>query len=161
MLETRHRWLKPFVELLKQGVSAEKIALTISLGLVLGVTPVLGSTTMLCTAAAVVFRLNLPAILLVNGLVYPFQLMMLIPFYKLGALAFRTDASTISLGNVVAMIRADAGHAIRSLWVVTIHALAAWLVMGAICAVLVYVALLPIVRRLHGSIAAQEPTTSI
>ncbi len=64
-----YRWLRPFIKLLRQGVSPEKIALTISLGIILGVTPVLGSTVLLCTLAAIVLRLNLPAIQLVNGLV--------------------------------------------------------------------------------------------
>jgi len=31
-----HRWLRPFVDLLKQGMSPEKIALTLALGAVLG-----------------------------------------------------------------------------------------------------------------------------
>ena len=54
----RNRWLKPFIQLLRQGVSPEKIALTIALGIILGITPVLGSTMLLCTLAAIVFRLN-------------------------------------------------------------------------------------------------------
>ncbi len=66
-----HRWLKPFIQMLRQGVSPEKIALTVALGIMLGVIPVLGSTTALCTLAAIVLRLNLPAIQLVNGVVYP------------------------------------------------------------------------------------------
>src|SRR5580698_6163140 len=45
--------IQPFIDLLKQGVTPEKIALTVALGVSLGVTPVIGSTTMLCTLAAV------------------------------------------------------------------------------------------------------------
>jgi hypothetical protein len=116
---------------------------------------------MLCTLAALILRLNLPAILLVNGLVYPLQLMMLIPFYKLGAWAFVTDPATISLGNVLAMIRSDAGNAIRSLWVTTMHALAVWLLMATICSVLGYIAVLPLVRRLHESVGPKSPATTI
>jgi uncharacterized protein (DUF2062 family) len=56
------RRLKPFIQLLRQGVSPEKIALAIILGMILGVTPVLGSTLVLCTVAAILLRLNLPAI---------------------------------------------------------------------------------------------------
>ncbi len=149
------RWLKPFVDLLRQGVSPKEIALTIALGLVLGITPVLGSTTLLCTLAAVMLRLNLPAIQLVNGLVYPLQLILLIPFYKCGAWAFGADASTISLEAVATMIRADIGNTIRSLWVVTMHALAVWLVLGAVGATILYALLRPLVYRLHQSISAQ------
>jgi uncharacterized protein (DUF2062 family) len=129
---SNHRWLKPFIQLLRQGVSPEKIALTIALGIILGVTPVLGSTMLLCTFAAILFRLNLPAIQLVNGVVYPLQFVLLIPFYRLGARMFRADASTISLGGVTALIREGVGHTVRTLWVVTMQALLAWLALGMV-----------------------------
>ncbi len=147
-----HRWLKPFIELLRQGVSAEKIALTIALGIILGVTPVLGSTMLLCTLAAVVLRLNLPAIQLVNGVVYPLQFILLIPFYRLGAWMFREDASTISLGGVTALIREGVGHAVRTLWVVTMHALLAWLLLGTVALAILYAVLVPLVRQLWKSV---------
>lgn len=143
-----YRWLKPFVQLLRQGVSPEKIALTIALGIILGVTPVLGSTMLLCTFAAILFRLNLPAIQLVNGVVYPLQFILLIPFYRLGAWMFRADASAISLGGVTALIREGVGHAIRTLWVVTMHALLAWLVLGIGMLAILYAVLFPLVRQL-------------
>jgi uncharacterized protein (DUF2062 family) len=143
-----YRWLKPFIQLLRQGVSPEKIALTIALGIVLGATPVLGSTTLLCTLAAIVLRLNLPAIQLVNGAMYPLQLILLIPFYRLGAWMFQVDASTISLGGVTALIRQGVGHAVRTLWVVTMHALLAWLVLGMATLAVLYAVLVPLVRQL-------------
>ena len=143
-----NRWLKPFIQLLRQGASPEKIALTIALGIVLGVTPVLGSTTLLCTLAAIVFGLNLPAIQLVNGVVYPLQFILLIPFYRLGAWMFRADASTISLSGVTALIREGVGHAIRTLWVVTMHALVAWLALGIAALAILYAVLVLLVRRL-------------
>ena len=143
-----YRWLKLFIQLLRQGVSPEKIALTIALGIILGVTPVLGSTLLLCTLAAIVLRLNLPAIQLVNGAVYPLQFILLIPFYRLGAWMFGADASTISLQGVVALIRAGVGHAVRTLWVVTMHALVAWLALGAVASAILYAVLLPLLRQL-------------
>ena len=143
-----YRWLKPFIQLLRQGVTPEKIALTIALGIILGVTPVLGSTMLLCTLAAVVLRLNLPAIQLVNGVVYPLQFLLLIPFYRLGAWMFRADASTISLSGVTALIREGVGHAIRTLWVVTMHALVAWLALGIAALAILYAVLVLLVRRL-------------
>src|SRR5580658_7047125 len=87
-----HRKLvQPFVELLKQGVTPEKIALTVALGISLGVIPMLGTTTMLCTLAAVSLRLNLPGILLINGVVYPLQLLLVVPFLRAGAWIFRVE----------------------------------------------------------------------
>jgi uncharacterized protein (DUF2062 family) len=145
---TNHRWLKPFIQLLRQGVAPEKIALTIALGIILGVTPVLGSTLLLCTLAAIVLRLNLPAIQLVNGLVYPLQFILLIPFYRLGAWMFDADASTISLSGVTALIREGVGPAVRTLWVVTVHALLAWLALGTVTLTILYAVLVPLVRQM-------------
>lgn len=154
-----HRWLKPFIQLLRQGVSPEKIALTIALGIILGVTPVLGSTMLLCTLAAIVLRLNLPAIQLVNGVVYPLQLILLIPFYRLGAWMFGADASTISLHGVAALIQAGVGQAVRTLWVVTMHALLAWLALGAVASAILYAVLVPLVRQLWRSV--RQSVTSL
>jgi uncharacterized protein (DUF2062 family) len=149
-------WLKPFIQLLRQGISPEKIAITIALGIILGITPVLGSTVLLCTLAAIALRLNLPAIQLVNGVVYPLQFILLIPFYRLGAWLFRADASTISLGGVTALIREGVGHAIRTLWVVTMHALLAWLVLGIVALGILYAVLVPLVRQLWGRVHPSE-----
>jgi hypothetical protein len=155
-----NRWLKPFIQLLRQGISPEKIALTIALGIMLGVIPVIGSTTLLCALAAVVLRLNLPAIQLVNGVVYPLQLILLIPFYRMGAWLFHTDVSTITLTGVGTLIRSGVWHAIQTLWVVTMHALVGWLLSGVVTSVLLYVLLVPLLRqalkRFHPIAASKE-----
>ena len=59
---------------LKQGMSCSKISLCIAIGVILGIFPVLGTTTLLCAITAYVFRLNHPLIQLVNYAVYPLQL---------------------------------------------------------------------------------------
>lgn len=73
------------VALLKQGVTPQKLALTFTIGLVLGTFPAIGLTTILCTLAAMFLRLNMPAMQLVNYLVYPLQLVLMVPFAELGA----------------------------------------------------------------------------
>lgn len=137
----------PFVELLKQGVSAEKIALTVALGISLGVTPVIGSTTLLCTLAALTLRLNLPAILAVNGAVYPLQLTLLVPFLRAGAWAFRVEGPKISIAEIFHLIRANAWHAITTLWVATLHALLIWLLAACVVSGSVYLILSAVLRR--------------
>lgn len=67
------------------SLSPETIAMIFALGLVLGVFPVFGLPTLLCWAAAIVFRLNLPAIQLVNQICSPLQYALLIPLARAGA----------------------------------------------------------------------------
>jgi uncharacterized protein (DUF2062 family) len=80
----RERVLGVLLAQLRQGTSPEALALACALGAVLAVFPILGSTTLLCAIAAAALRLNQPAIQLVNWLCYPLQLLLLIPYYRLG-----------------------------------------------------------------------------
>ena len=61
---------------LKKGMSRKRVSLCIALGITPGIFPVLGTTTVLCAAAAILLRLNLPLIQLVNYAVYPLQLIL-------------------------------------------------------------------------------------
>ena len=73
------------------GLSPEAAALILTVGLVLGVFPVFGCPTVLCALAALLLRLNLPAIQLVNQVSSPLQLALLIPFGRFGSLFFRAS----------------------------------------------------------------------
>ena len=136
----------PFVELLKQGMSPEKIALTVALGISLGVVPVIGSTTTLCTLAAISLRLNLPAIMLVNGVVYPLQIALLVPFLRAGAWLFRVDGPKLTVTQIFKLITTNLWHAILTLWVATMHALVVWLILGCAVSGLVYLVVVTLLR---------------
>lgn len=76
-----HRYvLEPILTLLRQGITPEKIALSLAFGIGLGIFPVLGVATILCTVIALALRLNLAAIQIVNYLASPVQLLLIIPF---------------------------------------------------------------------------------
>jgi uncharacterized protein (DUF2062 family) len=150
----KRRIAGPIVDLLRQGITPEKIALSIALGITLGVTPVLGSTSILCLLTAVVFRLNLPAIQMVNYFAYPLQFALLIPFIRMGEWIFAAQPIKISVAQIVNLIRADVWSAISMLWTTTIHALVAWLALGSLASLLLYVLLAPALRRLAKSVEA-------
>jgi hypothetical protein len=67
-----------------QCLSGDSIAILLATGLVLGIFPVYGCAAFLCLLAALVFRLNAPLLQLVNQLATPLQLMLLVPFARLG-----------------------------------------------------------------------------
>jgi uncharacterized protein (DUF2062 family) len=145
------RLIAPVLALLTQGITPEKIALSLAMGLVLGVFPVLGSTTLLCALAAVVFRLNLPAVQLFNYLAYPLQLFFLVPFIRLGEKLYRAVPLRLSLAQMLAMAHADLPHAISVLWVAGLHAMSAWLLIGPPVMFLLYVLLRRALRHLASS----------
>jgi uncharacterized protein (DUF2062 family) len=142
------RVIRPVLELLRQGSTPEKIALSIAVGLVLGVFPSLGWTTLLCLLAAVIFRLNLPAIQLVNYFAYPLQLALLIPFIRAGEFLFHSVRLSLSLTQILAMIKTDVSHSIKVLWIATVHAIAAWALIAPLAIYILVRILSPMLRRL-------------
>ena len=151
----RRRIVTPLVDLLRQGITPEKIALSIALGITLGITPVIGLTTILCFLAAILLRLNIPAIQLVNYLVYPLQLAMLVPFFRMGQWIFTAPPSAVSVAEIFHLIRADVWGAIATLWTATLHALVAWLALAVLAAPILYLILAPALRRLGRSLPAE------
>ena len=143
----QRRLIRPITDLLRQGVTPEKLALSLALGVALGVFPVLGSTTALCAVAAVALGLNLPAIQIVNYFVYPLQIALLIPFFRLGEWIFQSPHLRISVGEICAMIHADAWNAIRTLWTTTWHAMTAWCLAAPLFVPLAYGLFLVTLRR--------------
>ena len=141
------RVVQPILGLLTQGITPEKIAMSVVFGAALGIFPVLGSTTVLCALAAVIFRLNLPAIQIVNYFVYPLQLALVIPFMKMGARVFRGAAVGLSLTQMLEMFRADRLHALKVLWVVAVQAVGAWSLVAPPLGVVAYLILVWALRR--------------
>lgn len=141
----------PIIDLLRQGITPEKIAQSLAFGIVLGVFPVLGSTTILCALAAIVFRLNLPAIQLVNYFVYPLQLALLIPFIRFGEILFRSPHVSLSLPLIFRMIRENAWHTTKTYWTSGWHAMIAWCLVGPLSIYLLTQMLTPTLRKLEST----------
>jgi uncharacterized protein (DUF2062 family) len=160
------KWLKrklvdPLIALLVQGITPEKIALSLAFGIGLGVFPVLGSTTLLCALAALLFRLNLPAIQLVNYFIYPAQLALLLPFVRFGEWLFREPHMKLTVVGIFSLIRANVFHAIVALWTPTWHAMTAWLLIGPLVILTLYKILAPVLlaldRTIHPDRGAIKP----
>jgi uncharacterized protein (DUF2062 family) len=143
----RRRIARPILELLRQGVTPEKMALSLALGVAIGVFPALGTTTALCALVAFLWRLNLPAIQIVNYFVYPVQLALIIPFFRAGEILFGAPHLPLSASQVVALVRASFWEAIRFLWTTTWHAMVAWCLAAPVFVGVAYVLLVPILRR--------------
>jgi uncharacterized protein (DUF2062 family) len=148
--------VRPIVELLKQGVTPEKMALSLALGMAFGVFPALGWTTALCGAIAYTFRLNLAAIQIVNYFMYPVQIALIIPFFRMGEKLFHAKHLALSVPQLYGMIHASVWEAIRALWTTTWHAIVVWCLLAPVFLVPAYLILTPMLRQVLRSQAAQK-----
>ena len=149
---------RPILDLLWQGVTPEKLALSLALGIAIGVFPVLGTTTAICALVALILRLNLPAIQIVNYFVYPAQIALLIPFFRAGEKLFGAQHLPLSVTQIVAMVRQSFWGATRILWTTLWHAAAVWCLVAPVFVGLAYMVLVPALRRVLRNTRQLEAT---
>jgi uncharacterized protein (DUF2062 family) len=136
-------------ELLQQGLSPEKIALCLALGVAISTVPIsFGLGTALCTAAALALRLNLPAIQAANWAAAPLQVICFIPYMRAGEFLTRAERLPLSITQITAMFRADLWGSLARLWGSILRATLGWAVLTPIAVLLIYAALVPVLRRI-------------
>ena len=89
-----------FYDALRQGLTPRKLATTCSLGIV-------GTTTMICLGLAIVFRLNIALIQVVNYLVAPLQLLFIIPFIQMGTTLFNLKPFPYDSDQLLSLFQND------------------------------------------------------
>jgi hypothetical protein len=141
------RILDPLLALLSQGVAPDRLALCVALGVVVGNIPILGVSTILCTVIALAFRLNLPAIQIVQAAMAPTQLLLIIPFVRLGEWLLRVPGQPLSIKEGLDLVAQGAGHAIVVLWDAILHAAFAWVLIAPIAVFSFYKLLTPLFER--------------
>ncbi len=144
----QERVIAVIVGQLTQGFTPQKIALTIALGLNLGVIPLLGSTTLLCALAAFWLKLNQPVIQLVNWLVYPLQFMLLLPFVRLGEWLMRAPPVPFSIPELLHKFKESPGKFMQEFGMTGVHGIVAWLVIAPFAIALIYFLLLTPLKKL-------------
>jgi uncharacterized protein (DUF2062 family) len=143
----KRRIIEPLLALLKQGISPHRLALCVAIGVVVGNIPILGVSTILCAAIALAFRLNLPAIQIVQAAMAPTQLLLIIPFVRLGEWILRVPPESVSINQGMALLAQGAGYAIAVLWDAILHAGLAWILVAPLAVYSIYKLLTPVFVR--------------
>ncbi len=146
-------WLKarikaPLLGLLNQGLTPDKIALSLAAGLAFGIFPIIGTTTLLCFLACWAFGLNIVAIQLANHGAYLLQLALIIPLLRLGEALCRSKSLTLSLKEIALLFNANFWGTTTLLWRSGLHAIVGWFVVGPLAGACVYLIGRPVLRRL-------------
>jgi len=140
----RRRLLDPLMALLQQGLSPRGLAWSVAVGLGAGVSPLIGSSTGLCLLVGTVFRLNQVAMQLANYVAYPLQLLLLIPFIRLGERLFGAARLPLSLEAIQEAMKVGASHALHLFWTSLWHAAVAWLLVAPFASALLALVLTPL-----------------
>ena len=112
------------------GGDPSKLALSLALGVVISVMPVLGITTLFALALSVVFRLNHVAVVAANYLAYPAQILLFIPFFQAGAWLTGGPPVPFSLEQIQAELAAGIWPTVVRYAGANTRAMVAWLLFA-------------------------------
>jgi uncharacterized protein (DUF2062 family) len=138
----------PIISLLKHGLTPQILALSMASGIVIGTFPLVGTTTAICTMAAILFRMNLLVTQLGNWLVYPIQLLLIVPFIILGEHLFGSP-STLDPSHILTLLHTDLWTTLRLFSKMILHAAVAWMICAPVAFAAVYIALNNLFKFLH------------
>jgi len=152
------RLVEPLMQLLRQGVTPEKLALSAALGATVAVIPVLGVSTVVCALLALRLRLNMPAIQIVNYLLTPVQLLLIIPFLRFGELLAGAQRYPVTLESGLALLSHGILDAVRILSSAIMHATFGWMVVAPFALAALYFACRHVFRSFAPARAAPSPS---
>jgi uncharacterized protein (DUF2062 family) len=156
----QRRVVAPVLQQLTQGITPEKIALTLAVGTAFAFFPILGTTTLLCLIVGIMLRLNQPLIQLVNALCTLPHLLVIYGLVRLGGFFFGVQPTHANATEFIfrsphshfniLMILGIFGKAHRPFWhrveVDALHAIVAWLVLAPFWIATVYWSSVPVLR---------------
>ena len=132
---------------LQKGISPRRLALTLALGFAIGCIPVIGIPTLLCAGLALALRLNQPAIQAANYIAMPLQLILIVPFVRMGGWLFAAEDSRQAL-TASALLHLSPSGLYTLVGGLAGHAMLAWLVVAAPSVALMTLMLTLMLRRI-------------
>lgn len=145
----RTRIFEPLKKQLAQGVTPGRLALALALGLVIGSTPILGITSLICAVVAAVFKLNQPAIQVANYVAYPLQIALFVPFFQAGARVFGIPQKDFSLTQLRTELATDLSGTISHYATANLRAVTVWAIVAPVAIALVFFVLRPLLARVR------------
>jgi len=150
----------PLVAQLTQGITPEKLALTLAVGGACALFPILGTTTLLCFLVAIVLRLNQPIIQLLNQALWPVHVPVIFACIHFGETLWQVPHTAIRLRRMEGLLWHEPLTFLHDFGAIGLYAITAWAVMAPMFVVIVYFSTLPLMRsvaRLKHEVGAPPP----
>jgi len=142
------RVIAPVKQQLWQGVTPGRLALSLALGVVISVMPLLGITTVVALALSVAFRLNHVAMVAANYAAYPLQILLFIPFFQAGAWLTGGPPVPFSVEQIQKELAVGIWSTVVRYADANARALGAWLLFAPLATWLLYAIFIRLLARL-------------
>ena len=147
MKKVKRKLLKVIRDGIRKGFSHKKIAISITLGVVIGIIPVYGLTTLMVSVLALSLRLNMVVMQVVHYILHPVQILLFIPFFKLGDMLLKDSNVDFSLAEYMHLFKTDFWGALSEIWKLNLSALAIWVLISIPLYIFMYRLSVYMIRR--------------
>lgn len=130
--------LIPFRLIPEKGLTAEKLALSITIGIVSGIFPVIGATTLLSLLLTMLFRQNLFVVQSVQWIMALVQILLIIPFMQLGALILNQQTVQISMQQINLAFQPGVLSGLKTIGIFHLYAILTWIILSIPASALSY-----------------------
>ena len=149
-----YRWvITPIVNQLKQGIAPEKLSWSVSLGVTLGIFPIMGSTSIVCVIIGQLFKLNQPILHLFKTFTYPFHLGLILVYIRLGQILNDVPLIKFSIPQLVIQFKDDPAKFFRDFGMAALYGIEAWAISAIFLIPLLYFISLTILKKLFVKLA--------
>jgi uncharacterized protein (DUF2062 family) len=155
----RCRILRPLLRQLRAGVTPRRLAWSLALGVVVGINPSVGLTTLVVVLIAWAFGLNQIASQIGTHAVTPLHLLLFLPFIELGVHLFHTRRLPLNRQQIEHLSH-HPWRLFHEIWRWEWHALVVWGVVAAIAMPLLAVSIrraVVLFMRRHKTLIRSRP----
>jgi uncharacterized protein (DUF2062 family) len=121
--------LIPFRLVPKDGLTPEKLAFSVTIGILAGIFPVFGTTTVLSLLLTMVFRQNVVVVQSVQWLMGLIQVFMIIPFMQFGAYLLDQQTLHISMVQIRHAFQPGMIEGIKTVGIFHLYGILSWAIL--------------------------------
>jgi len=143
----KNKILIPFRLVPKDGLTPEKLAFSVTIGIVAGLFPVIGTTTILSLLLTLVFRQNLLVVQSVQWITGLAQVLLIIPFMQFGAYILNHQHFHINVEQITLAFQPGILTGIKTIGIYHLYGILSWAILALPVGVISYFSFLGIFHR--------------
>lgn len=124
--------------LLKQGLTPKELSQSIIVSGLISTIPILGVSTFMITTVSLKRKLNLPVMISLSYLLWPIQILLIIPFIRIGEFIFSVPRNPHSVDEIISSFQNSFFQTLSQLSFELLCGLGGWLLTAVPVAVVAY-----------------------
>jgi uncharacterized protein (DUF2062 family) len=133
--------------LFMQGLTPKELSQSIIVSGLIAIIPVLGVSTFMITTVSLKWKLNLPVMIALSYLMWPVQILMIIPFIRIGEFVFSVSPNHYTVEEIISSFQNSFFQTLSHLSFELLCGLGGWFFTGVPVAVGVYLVSLLFLKK--------------